>query len=66
LALVLGILVRTASFFGLIYMLTLLFSSTIPARTWRFGNTLALPWITQWLHCASRRLRSPTANRPSR
>jgi uncharacterized membrane protein YphA (DoxX/SURF4 family) len=30
LALVLGILVRTASFFGLIYMLTLLFSSNYP------------------------------------
>ena len=47
LALVLGILVRSASICGLVYMLTLLFSSNYPGHTQPFGNTLA-PRSTTW------------------
>src|SRR5438132_13029792 len=40
-ALVLGILVRSASFCGLVFMLTLLFSSDYPGAGAAFWNTLA-------------------------
>ena len=42
-ALLLGLLVRPASAFGLLYMLTLLFSSNYPGPHARSGNTSALP-----------------------
>jgi uncharacterized membrane protein YphA (DoxX/SURF4 family) len=56
LSLVFGILVRTASICGFIYMLTLLLPRIIPDRRRHSGNISELLWSTWCWHFVSRHL----------